>query len=139
MKYLYYIGIDTGKNTGFALWDSQEREFRTVETMAIHQAILQIAALSEDELAQTFIRVEDARKRRWFGNSGREQLQGAGSIKRDAVIWEDFLTDIGANFEMVAPKNNYTKLTAEIFQRLTGWEQKCSFHARDSAMLVFGM
>lgn len=139
MKYKYFIGIDCGKKTGFAFWDKQEQIFKSVETLAIHEAIFRIYALNEQELSETFIRVEDAMKRRWFGNSGREMLQGAGSVKRDAMIWEDFLTDIGANFEMVAPKNNYTKLTAEIFQRMTGWKEKTSFHGRDAAMLVFGM
>lgn len=138
-KYRYYIGLDTGTNTGFSLWDSKERSFKLIETLMIHEAMMQITMLSKDELSMTFIRVEDARLRKWFGKSGKEQLQGAGSIKRDAVIWEDFLTAIGANFEMVAPKNNRTKLTAESFRKLTKWEFKTSQHGRDSAMLVFGM
>jgi hypothetical protein len=137
-KYRYYIGIDTGTTTGFALWDAKEKRFLIVESMKIHEAMMQITALSNDELAMTMIRVEDARKRKWFGNSGREQLQGAGSIKRDAVIWEDFLIDLKANFQMVAPKNNKTKLDAESFKRITGWKESTNVHCRDGAMLVFG-
>lgn len=136
-KYRYYIGIDTGTNTGYSLWDAKERRFLVIEALPIHTAMLNIYHMEREYLAQTFIRVEDARKRRWFGNSGREQLQGAGSIKRDAVIWEDFLTSIGANFEMVAPKNNKTKLTASLFEKLTGWDKRTNEHSRDSAMLVF--
>jgi len=137
--YRYYIGIDTGTNTGYSLWDAKERRFLVIEALPIHTAMLNIYHMEREYLAQTFIRVEDARKRRWFGNSGREQLQGAGSIKRDAVIWEDFLTSIGANFEMVAPKNNKTKLTASLFEKLTGWDKRTNEHSRDSAMLVFGL
>ena len=86
-----------------------------------------------------FVRIEDARQRRWLGNKGREALQGAGSIKRDATIWEDFLTDKKIPFEMVAPSRNSTKLSAEVFKRLTGWQGRTSEHSRDAAMLVFKM
>ena len=34
------------------------------------------------------LRIEDARLRKWYGNAGREELQGAGSVNRDASIWE---------------------------------------------------
>ncbi len=136
--YKYFIGIDTGTTTGYAIWDSQEKRFLDVTSMKIHTAMDNIRMLEKDILAVTFIRVEDARKRRWFGNSGREQLQGAGSVKRDAVIWEDFLKSIGANYEMVAPKNNRTKLDAAAFKKMTGWQHITNEHARDAAMLVYG-
>jgi hypothetical protein len=137
-NYRYYIGIDTGVNTGFALWDSLEKKFEDVDTLMIHQAIDLVRHIVMENPRMTFVRVEDARKRKWFGNSGREQLQGAGSVKRDAKIWEDFLTDIGAHFEMVAPKNNKTKLGAGQFSIISKWNKKTNEHSRDAAMLVLG-
>lgn len=136
-KYRYYIGIDSGTTTGYAIWDAKERRLLLVDSMKIHIAMANIQMLEREYLDQTLIRVEDARKRTWFGNSGREKLQGAGSVKRDAVIWEDFLTDLKANFQMVAPKNNKTKVDAELFKKLTGWKEKTNEHSRDAAMLVF--
>ena len=68
----------------------------------------------------------------------RKKLQGVGSVKRDATIWEDFLKDLGVKFEMVAPKMNVTKLTQETFKRYTGWKKLTNEHGRDAAMLVFG-
>lgn len=136
-KYRYYIGIDSGTTTGYAIWDSKERKLLLVDSMKIHIAMANIQMLEREYLDQTLIRVEDARQRTWFGNSGREKLQGAGSVKRDAVIWEDFLTDLKANFQMVAPKNNKTKVDAELFKKLTKWPHKTNEHARDAAMLVF--
>jgi hypothetical protein len=59
-------------------------------------------------------------------------------VKRDCQIWEDYLTDLRIPFEMVAPKNNATKLTAEQFRRITGYEGKTNEHGRDAAMLVYG-
>jgi hypothetical protein len=136
-KYRYYIGIDPGTKTGFAMWDAQERKFITIETTAIHIAFDIISNLDAEIILQTIFRVEDARQREWFGKTGPEQLQGAGSIKRDCSIWEDFMKDRKANYEMVAPKNNKTKLSSELFERMTKYKGRTSEHGRDAAMLVF--
>ena len=142
INYRYYIGIDTGVNTGLAVWDAKEKRLVKLDTMMIHEAIDYIEWHYKDDgllmtQSNTFFRVEDARKRKWFGNSGKEKAQGAGSIKRDAKIWEDFLTDNGYNFEMVAPKNNTTKLDDFVFKKITGWVGRTSSHSRDAAMLVY--
>ena len=68
----------------------------------------------------------------------RKKLQGVGSVKRDASIWEDYLTDLGIEFEMVAPKRNVTKLSQDRFKAMTGWKNRTNEHGRDAAMLVFG-
>jgi hypothetical protein len=141
---MIWIGIDTGVNTGFAVWDSEKKEFLLVASMPIHLALIEVQALEmmqkqrSDKPSKTKVRVEDARLRKYI-TGGREKLQGAGSVKRDAKIWEDFLTDYGIPYEMVAPKNNRTKLTAEAFKKLTGFEGKTNSHGRDAAMLVFGL
>lgn len=135
-QYDYIIGIDAGVNTGIAVWNKRFNLFGSIETMPIHKAMEIIKRVNEQE--KIFVRVEDARKRKWFGKAGREQLQGAGSIKRDCKIWEDFLTDLNVPFELVAPKNNSTKLTAQKFNQLTGWKGETNEHSRDAAMLVFG-
>ena len=135
MKYDFIVGIDTGVNTGIAKWDVKDKKLLAVTTMMIHQAMDSVLLSAEN--ANIFVRFEDARLRKWFGKAGKEQLQGAGSIKRDAKIWEDFLTDMGIPFEMVAPKNNKTKLTADTFKRITGWGKMTNVHNRDAAMLVF--
>lgn len=134
IKYEVLIGIDTGKETGFATYSTVSRKLLSVETIPIHQAMERVLALSLRFKIK--VRFEDARLRKVFGDTGREVLQGAGSIKRDAVIWEDFLNDKGIAFEPVAPKNNKTKLSADVFRRMTGWEGRTSNHARDAAMLV---
>lgn len=134
-----YIGIDPGVQTGVAVWNSKEGHFQTLRTLKIHQVMELIAEakrINEDGL---FIRFEDARKRKWFGNSGREKLQGAGSVKRDCTLWEDFLIDLAVDYECVEPKRNKTKLSAEQFKQMTGWSKRSSVHSRDAAMLVFGM
>ena len=135
--YDYIIGIDPGVNTGFALWNRNEKRLLEVKTLMAIQAekfIIDFLLLKS-----LLVRFEDARLRTWFGKAGKEQLQGAGSIKRDCSRWEEFLTYYDIPFEEVAPKNNRTKISAEEFKRLTGWNERCSEHARDAAMLCFGL
>lgn len=130
---MIYIGIDPGTNTGIAVWDSRAKHFESIKTMTIAEA-LGTCSMYRKAYPSAVITMEDARLRNWFGKSGREQLQGAGSIKRDCAIWEEVFPDI----VKVAPKNNKTKLDSTTFEKITGWKGRTSVHARDAAMLVFG-
>lgn len=127
------IGIDSGTVTGISIFDVAEQKFDFVGSMAIHRAMKMVA-----DTKPALVRVEDARLRKWF-TGGKEKAQGAGSIKRDAKIWEDFLTDENLFFEMVAPMSNVTKLSAADFKRRTGWQMGTNSHSRDASMLVFGL
>ena len=135
------IGIDTGVHTGFAVYDTDLKALIYVKEYPIHRAMDLVKRLFDDG-SDIKVRFEDARKRTWFGyhtaKEDRARLQGAGSVKRDCQIWEDYLTDLRIPFEMVAPKNNATKLTAEQFRRITGYDGKTNEHGRDAAMLVYG-
>ena len=138
-SYDVYIGIDPGTRTGVALWRPETKDLE-ISTLKIHEAMNAIKVITETiEKKSVKVRFEDARQRKWFGEAGREQLQGAGSIKRDCAIWEDFLRDSGIDFEMVPPKNIHTKISADYFKKLTGYEGRTSKHSRDAAMLVWGM
>lgn len=145
---MIYIGIDTGVNTGIAVWDNRKRSLLLVKTMKIHKAMDIVKSYAEQYKAgcgeRVIVRVEDPRQRKWFGTERmsreeeRKRLQGVGSVKRDATIWEDYLTELGVEFEMVAPKRNITKMSQEYFKQLTGWKKQTNEHSRDAAMLVFG-
>lgn len=141
MKYRYLIGIDTGVNTGYAVWDMETGDLWDVQTLTITQALHRVKTFSEAYRIKVYF--EDARQRRWIPDTrdpGREmgRRQGAGSVKRDCRIWEDFCRENRIPFEAVAPRRNRTKLSAEAFRRLVGWQGRTSQHARDAAMLVFG-
>lgn len=137
---MYCIGIDTGKHTGFAVWDTEKRQLDFVDTIPIHEALLHVRSMSWKGDVEVYF--EDARQRKWYGTrtakEDRNKLQGAGSVKRDSTIWEDALKDWGIPFHAVAPKHNTTKMTPEFFRSLTGWKGRTSEHSRDAAMLVFG-
>ncbi len=144
MKQTISIGIDTGTNTGFAVFSITEKKFLRIETLAIHQAILEVQKYNQDpEVEIKMIRVEDARKRVWFGKFDREESkygkgvrEGAGSIKRDAKIWEDFLTEYKIPFELVKPSAGSTKWKADSFKNTFKWTGRTSNHSRDAAVLV---
>lgn len=140
MKKNLCIGIDPGTQTGLAVWDCEEKRFILVKTVKIHQAFAIVRQLTK--MGWLHVRIEDARQRKWFGKSGREKLQGAGSIKRDCTIWDDFLTDmkntgIIESFELVPPCNNITKLSAIQFRNITKFVGATSNHGRDAAMLCY--
>lgn len=151
---MIYIGIDTGVHTGIAVWDNRQRSFEMISALKIHQAMKEVIERA-DKCAKLgiklIVRVEDPRQRTWYETNKmnreeeRKRLQGVGSVKRDASVWEDFLTDLEAEygkdrleFQMVAPKNNKTKLSSDSFKAYTRWEQRTNEHGRDAAMLVFG-
>jgi hypothetical protein len=133
-KAEYYIGIDPGTKTGVAIWHRPSKQLIAVDTIPIHRAL----DVVRNGAGPMKVIIEDARKRKWFGDNAKSKQQGAGSIKRDVSIWEDALTEWGIDFEMVAPKKGLTKLSPERFKLLTGYKERTSGHARDAAMLVFG-
>ena len=140
------IGIDPGEHTGFALWDVRHKTLLHVETMPLHRALKMVAdcwhssTLTGEKMAVIF---EDARQRKWFPREKsnaeyRGKLMGAGAAKRDARIWEEFLTDYGIPFTAHKPQAGGTKWSADYFAQVTGWTGRTSEHARDAALLVYG-
>lgn len=135
------IGIDPGTKTGVAVYDKRAFSLTLVKTMKIHEAMEFVKNQSfiyDDEL---LVRFEDARQRKWFGKGTRAEInakkQGAGSVKRDCSIWEDFLNGLNIEFHMVAPGRASTKINANYFKQITGCTERTSEHARDAAMLVY--
>lgn len=134
-----HIGIDTGVHTGVAVWDG--RDFRVLRTCGIIEALELVGELAARESVKVYF--EDARQRKWIPKEKslsqyKGRAMGAGSVKRDAQVWEEFLTRHGIPYEAVPPKRNRTKVTALFFQHLTGYYGRTSEHSRDAAMLVFG-
>lgn len=125
------IGIDPGVSTGFAVCDGGK--YLEIKTLKIHKAMDRVLAYKLCRGLKVYI--EDARKR--GGISVR--AQGAGSVKRDCKIWEDFLIDNDIEHYFVKPSSKLTKVPDERFKQLTGWRERTSNHARDAAMLIWGL
>lgn len=135
---VYIVGIDPGINTGFALYDKQEKRLIAVMTIQVHQAFDIVKRMNQDGI-KLFVRVEDARKRKRYGPNSNAKIQGAGAIKIQCRQWEMFLQQEGISFDLVAPAKIKTKVDAKKFKMITGWAGRTSNHARDAAMLVYGL
>lgn len=141
-----YIGIDPGVNTGVAV----VRDGKLVEchTMPIHKALDFVkrrweATSSSASPVRFMVIFEDARQRKWFepeqsASEYKGKLMGAGSVKRDSKIWEDFLSDLKCPFQMHRPEAHCTKWDVAYWQKVTGYTGRTSEHARDASLLVLG-
>lgn len=135
------IGIDPGVQTGVCL--IYGKIINHLFSCSIHEAIFMVEEKARCNDEKIHIRVEDARKRKWYGENANEKKQGAGGIKRDCQIWEDYLTDLckqypNITFEMTHPIKNGTKLNAKQFEKITG-VKKSNEHSRDACMLIWGL
>lgn len=95
------IGIDPGVSTGIAVWDRNARVFSTITSDGIVGVMKRVLALHKAVGVEVWF--EDARLRSWFGAKGREALQGAGSIKRDCQIWEEWCCLYGIKYRSIKP------------------------------------
>ena len=139
-KQKLIIGIDTGVNTGIAAWNVTTKKIQFIHSTKIHKALRLIESLVP--YFDLFIRVEDARMRKWFGNDSNAKKQGAGSVKRDGKIWEDYLTDLKkqemiCDFKMIHPIKGTTKIDARQFKIITGHMGATNEHSRDAMMMVY--
>jgi hypothetical protein len=130
-----FIGIDPGVKTGFATFDPLARKL-TALTGSTHKIWESVKVLNK--LYDVVVYIEDARLRNWYGKQSKEKQQGAGAIKIQCTLWQQFLDDNEISYHLVAPKNTITKITKEHFAFITGFTARTSNHARDAAMLVYG-
>ncbi len=133
------VGIDPGVHTGLGVWCRERKRIVDVQTLGITEAMRIVAAMQLDGSLHSVV-FEDARMRRgYFGPNSSARQQGAGSIKRDCSIWQEFLEGlVGVPFRPVSPQQKGAKVDAARFAKLTGWPGRTSEHARDAAMLVLG-
>lgn len=132
------IGIDCGTHTGFAVWDVEFKQLVAVQTLMIHEALFKVRELAEIHVVELYVENPNTWKPFEVNRKVSDaKLQGAGSIKRDFAIWEDFANNNGIKFVPTKIQGAMKKLKPEVFTKLTGWTQRTSEHARDAAMIVY--
>ena len=141
-----FIGIDPGENTGIAI--VRDGVLAECRTLPLHRALDLVkkehyAATMAPNNPTFLVVFEDARLRKWFpqernNSEYRGRLMGAGAAKRDAKIWEEYLSDLAIPFERRKPEPGRTKWSEDYWKRITGYAGRTSNHARDAAILVFG-
>lgn len=133
-----FVGIDSGVKTGIGVWSKLDKAFLHMHTEPIDVAMKMVEAWKVKYGAAMLVRVEDARKATYGRQQDGHRLRGAGSVMRDAKVWQDFLTRLGVDFEMVRPNKGLSKLDVPTFTKITGYTGRTSEHCRDAAMLVYG-
>lgn len=137
-----FVGIDPGSNTGIAIWSKPDRKL-TIKQFSSHcVAMFWLSEyLKQFPIQSIKFRIEDARmakKRPDLAEINKGKLQGVGYVKAYSKDWQAFCVYHGYDHEMLAPK--MTKVSPEYFKSLTGLKtMKTESHARDSAMLIFGL
>lgn len=135
------VGIDPGCNTGLAVWDTSHRQFLDIRCSGIVDAMRYLQELQADRQIGLVV-FEDARKRKWIPREKnlsefRGRAMGAGSVKRDSSIWEEWCNTFAIPFIAIPPRQGMTKYSDEYFRGLTGYDRRTNEHGRDAAMLVF--
>jgi hypothetical protein len=135
------IGVDPGMHTGLAVWDTTSRQFLDIRCSGIVAAIDYLEKLRR-ERGIGLVVFEDARQRTWIPRERdirqvKGRAMGAGSVKRDYSIWEEWCSARGIQFIASRPKTGMTKLTDAYFRGITGYDRRTNEHGRDAAMLVF--
>ena len=135
------VGIDPGLHTGLAVWDTSSRQFLDIRCSGIVDAMDYLDHLRAERWIGLVV-FEDARQRTWIPREKdlaqmKGRAMGAGSVKRDCSIWEEWCRARAVQFIATKPKNGMTKLTDEYFRGITGYDRRTNNHGRDAAMLVF--
>ena len=136
------VGIDPGQNTGLAVWDTVSRAFLDIRCSGIVDAMRYLSELQSERQIGLLV-FEDARKRKWLPREKslkefKGRAMGAGSVRRDSAIWEEWCRTFAIPFVAVPPRAGMTKLSDIQFQGITGYDRRTNEHGRDAAMLVFG-
>lgn len=136
------VGIDPGQNTGLAVWDTVSRAFLDIRCSGIVDAMRYLSELQSKRQIGLLV-FEDARKRKWLPREKslkefKGRAMGAGSVRRDSAIWEEWCRTFAIPFVAVPPRAGMTKLSDIQFQGITGYDRRTNEHGRDAAMLVFG-
>ena len=135
------IGIDPGLHTGLAVWDTTTRQFLDIRCGGIVSTMDYLDRLRA-ERGIGLVVFEDARQRTWIPRERdlaqmKGRAMGAGSVKRDCSVWEEWCQLRGLQYIATRPKNGMTKLSDIAFRGITGYDRRTNNHGRDAAMLVF--
>lgn len=135
----FLIGIDPGKNTGFAVYNTQEKAFVSCNTYSFWEAV---DLLSYYKKFGFCAYVELPRNKHVWHSGAKSQnaknrtAVNVGSVIREAELIVEWLKREQVEHKIVAPKG---KVNDAVFRKLTGWTGRTSQHARDAAMMIMGV
>jgi len=100
--------------------------------------------IATSSASEIYIVIEDARKRKWYGDKANVKSQGAGAIKVICGFWAEWannLLNAGprniAEIKFIHPLKGGTKKTSRDFKRITGWPGRTNEHMRDAGVIAY--
>lgn len=146
MKDRYSIGIDPGANTGYAVYDRQEKKLIAVETLDFWRVINKLYNYQDDFVYRVVVELPQTKKGKTNKHVWHKEAQDRGAIERTGVNVGASLREAELiikwcqnNGYNVLATNPQGKVDKDVFKKMTGWEGRTSPHARDAGMLVWGM
>lgn len=131
-KVTLAIGIDPGKDTGYAEWDRVLNKFKTVETLDFWTVYERVLA---HEVGTVIVCIEVAKTKASFRKDTQHTTSvNVGMSFREAHLLADGLERKGYQVERIHPQG---KIDDTQFKQRTGFLKRTSNHARDAAMLCF--
>lgn len=133
------VGIDPGKQTGFAVYDPHLRRLTEVWTVSFWEVFTRLQDYRACGVAEVTIEVPTTKHVWHKAASGPRALQrqgvNVGSVIREAELLAEGLEREGYNVRRVTPRG---KTNAEKFKAFTGWCGRTNQHERDAALMCFG-
>lgn len=144
------IGIDGGVSNGFAVWSKAQRKLLAIDTLSFWDCIDGLNKFYDsctESGAVLVVVIEDVGMNRptFVRKNTNERMmqkisQNVGGVKAYTQLIIEWCQRKGISIIRVRPtKKSATKLSAEAFNKITGWQGKSSSHGRDAAMLVVGL
>jgi len=144
MSKRFAIGIDGGKKTGFAVWDRSMHEFMKLESCDFWTAYKYVVDHFTPKNAELFIEDPSQNKPVFMKKGVRNNkafskvAQNVGGVKRETNLLIEGIELEGFDVKRIVPRKGImTKIKAEPFRNITGYEGRTNEHSRDAAMMVF--
>jgi hypothetical protein len=141
---LKVIGIDPGKETGIAIFDTITGLLENVYSSTFWGAITAIDLLIAESLPDKYelCAIVELPKNKSVWHKGAK-YRGAiertavnvGSVIREAELIIDYLKNCNIKTITQHPQG---KVDADYFKRITGWTGRTNSHSRDAGMLCWG-
>ena len=157
-----YIGIDGGRETGLAVWNSETKAFLDIITTTFWGAIeiiqsyrdysvngkglpgYSLTVVIENPAGNSPVfKAEQVYKGTPGGHVHKLAAAGfvassVGSVKRESELMIEYCQRYSIDHRAITPgKRSMTKIDAAKFKQYTEYSKRTSQHGRDAGMLVF--
>ena len=130
-----YIGIDPGKKTAIAIYDSTTKRIIDVFMTDFWGAYEYLEAEQHDILIKKVIIEVPRTKSNWHKKGCDITSANVGGIYREANLLADGIERMGLKVIRQHPQG---KVDAAYVKKVTGYQGKTNEHTRDSIMLCWG-